>query len=298
MTSSPNNANPLVSVIINCFNGEKYLKSCIDSVINQTYKNWEIIFWDNLSTDDSKKIIHKYSDKRIKYFCTEKFSKLYQARNLAIEKASGTLIAFLDVDDFWFKDKLDKQIQKIKEENTNIVYSNFFTFYENSNKKKIFSKKILPKGQITQKLFNNYRVGILTLLIKKDLLINRKFKNEYDVIGDFDLITDISRKFEFTSIQEPLAIYRIHKDNVSLERIKKEKEELDSWITNNKSKYKSYSLDGVYEQIKFLSVKIDLISGNKVNAIKKILILKNSLRKIKFLISCFLPNKILKILIS
>ena len=128
MNSFSEKINPLVSIIINCYNGEKYLKNCIDSVINQTYKNWEIIFWDNLSTDNSKKIIEKYSDKRIKYFCTKKFSKLYHARNLAIENASGTLIAFLDVDDYWFRDKLEKQIKKINEENTDVVYSNFLTF--------------------------------------------------------------------------------------------------------------------------------------------------------------------------
>ena len=72
MNSFSEKINPLVSIIINCYNGEKYLKNCIDSVINQTYKNWEIIFWDNLSTDNSK-IIEKYSDKRIKYFCTKNF---------------------------------------------------------------------------------------------------------------------------------------------------------------------------------------------------------------------------------
>ena len=298
MNSFSEKTNPLVSIIINCYNGEKYLKNCIDSVINQTYKNWEIIFWDNLSTDNSKKIIEKYSDKRIKYFCTKKFSKLYHARNLAIENASGNLIAFLDVDDYWFRDKLEKQIKKINEENTDVVYSNFLTLYENLNRKKIFSKKILPSGQITQKLFNNYRVGILTLLIKKDLLINRKFNNEYDIIGDFDLITDISRKFKFTSIQEPLALYRVHKANISLERVKKEKKELDNWIKGNQIKYKNFSLEGVYDQVKFLSIKIDLISGNKINALKKTLSLKSSLRKIKFLISCFLPNKIIKIFIS
>ena len=60
---------PLVSIIINCFNGEKYLRNAIDSVIEQTYKNWEIIFWDNQSTDKSAEIFKSYKDKRFKYFC-------------------------------------------------------------------------------------------------------------------------------------------------------------------------------------------------------------------------------------
>ena len=60
--------NPVVSVIINCHNGEKYLSKCIKSILAQTYKNWEIVFWDNCSTDNSKKIIKNFKDTRIKYF--------------------------------------------------------------------------------------------------------------------------------------------------------------------------------------------------------------------------------------
>ena len=59
--------SPLVSVLINCYNGEKYVEAAIDSVIDQTYKNWEIIFWDNQSTDNSEKILKKYNDERINY---------------------------------------------------------------------------------------------------------------------------------------------------------------------------------------------------------------------------------------
>ena len=85
---------PLVSVIMNCYNGETYLKEAIESILSQSYKNWEIIFWDNLSTDDSKKIISKFNDKRIKYFCSKKFLNLYHARNLAVNKASGEYLCF------------------------------------------------------------------------------------------------------------------------------------------------------------------------------------------------------------
>ena len=67
---------PLVSIIINCHNGEKYLKECLDSVILQTYKNWEIIFWDNLSFDNSKNLIKEYSNNQIKYFKSENFFKI------------------------------------------------------------------------------------------------------------------------------------------------------------------------------------------------------------------------------
>ena len=85
---------PLVSVVMNCHNGEKYLKQSILSVINQKYKNWEIIFWDNKSTDKSEKIVKSFKDKRIKYFKSNKFEKLYRTRNLAIKKSKGNIYVF------------------------------------------------------------------------------------------------------------------------------------------------------------------------------------------------------------
>ena len=78
---------PLVSVIINCHNGEKFLNKSIQSVINQTYNNWEIIFWNNKSTDKSEQIVRSFKDRRIKYFKSNKFQRLYKTRNLAIKKS-------------------------------------------------------------------------------------------------------------------------------------------------------------------------------------------------------------------
>jgi glycosyltransferase involved in cell wall biosynthesis len=78
-----NNKTPLVSVIINFYNGEKFLKESIDSVINQKYKNLEIILWDNHSSDKSSHIVKNYNDSRIKYFYSDINTTLYKARNLA-----------------------------------------------------------------------------------------------------------------------------------------------------------------------------------------------------------------------
>ena len=83
---------PLVSVVINCFNGEKYLRQCIKSVINQSYKNWELVFWDNCSKDNSIKIIKSFKDKRIKFYKSKSLKNLYQARNLALNKCNGKYI--------------------------------------------------------------------------------------------------------------------------------------------------------------------------------------------------------------
>ena len=102
---------PLVSIIMNCYNGERYLHEALESIINQTYKNWELIFWDNLSTDNSKKIFQNFKDERFKYFLAKEHTVLYEARNLALKEVSGEFIAFLDTDDIWFPDKLLKQVK-------------------------------------------------------------------------------------------------------------------------------------------------------------------------------------------
>ncbi len=117
----------LVSIIINCHNGEKFLRRCLQSVINQNYKNWEIIFWNNNSTDNSKKIFHSYNDERFNYYESNNLTNLSIARNFAISKSKGKFISFLDVDDYWNENKLYKQISFFKtNDKIALLFSNFF----------------------------------------------------------------------------------------------------------------------------------------------------------------------------
>ena len=110
MSEQFNKKEPLVSIIMNCYNGETYLNASLESVLSQTYKNWELIFWDNHSTDSSAKIFKNYKDKRFVYLFANEHTTLYKARNLAIEKTKGDFISFLDVDDLWNKNKLELQM--------------------------------------------------------------------------------------------------------------------------------------------------------------------------------------------
>ena len=132
---------PLVSVIINCYNGQSYLQECLESVKFQTYQNWEIVFWDNQSNDESADIFKNYNDVRFKYFHATKHTSLYQARNLAIKKASGELIAFIDTDDLWEKEKLQLQVELFEDPKIDFVYSNLWLIKKNLDKKKNLFKK-------------------------------------------------------------------------------------------------------------------------------------------------------------
>ena len=244
--------SPLISVIINCHNGEKYLEKSVRSVIRQTYKNWEIIFWDNRSTDNSKKIIKSFNDKRIKYFKSKKYSTLYKARNIAIKKAKGKYIAFLDTDDWWYKTKLEEQIKFLKKNKKyQIVYTNFYSYFQNINKfKKCYSS--LPSGLITQKLLNNYSVGILTVLLEKKFFKKFVFNEKYNVVGDFDFFINLSRHYNIGIIDKPLTFYRIHKSNLSIKKIDLYYNELKNWLNFNEKKF-------LKEKFKLRNIKVLLV---------------------------------------
>lgn len=105
-----------VSIIVPVYNAENFLYRTVDSILAQTYENWELLLADDCSTDQSRDIMKSYTDERIHCFYCEKNSGPAGARNLALRKASGQYIAFLDADDFWLPQKLEKQISFMKKE--------------------------------------------------------------------------------------------------------------------------------------------------------------------------------------
>lgn len=241
---------------MNCHNGEQYLEQSLKSIISQTYSNWELIFWDNLSTDKSKDIVESFKDKRIKYFSSEKFLKLYEARNQAVKKAKGNYISFLDTDDYWLKDKLEKQIYfKRKNEKYKVIYSNYYILNENNNRKRIRSN-FLPSGFITKNLLENYVLGIVSILIEKEIFDNYSFNKNLEIIGDFDFFINLSKKYEFGCINEPLAVYRWHNENYSKKKIDKYAYEISCWLKQNNDKLKSEGFRTFNLKLFFYKLKI------------------------------------------
>ena len=256
----------LVSIIVNCHNGQKYLENCIKSILEQTYKNWELIFWDNASTDNSKKILKKFKDKRIKYYKSKKLLNLYEARNLAVDKSKGKYISFLDTDDLWVKDKLKKQINFLNDnKDFKIVFSNYYVLKESNKTQFIKHKFNLPSGAITQDLLNNYSLGILTVFLERNLFNNLKFKKNYNIIGDFDFFINISKKFKIASIQEPLAFYRIHESNYTSKAINLYIQEQKQWIAKNEKVLQSEGFNIGKQKTYLLKQKIKYFLRNFLN---------------------------------
>ena len=153
----------LVSIIMPCHNGEKYIAKAIESVIYQTYKEWELLIINDNSSDDSVKIINSYVslDKRIKLLKNENNTGLPSTpRNVGIKNATGRFIAFLDCDDIWLSSKLEKQIPLFEDNECAIVFS----YYEKINEEGIICSKVLksPKLVSFKDLLNGDCIGNLT----------------------------------------------------------------------------------------------------------------------------------------
>ena len=290
-----NREQPLVSIIMNCYNGQTYLQESINSVLTQTYKNWELIFWDNKSKDKSAEIFKSNKDKRLKYFYANEHTTLYKARNLAIEKSNGDFVAFLDTDDLWDQNKLELQMHYFNNIEVGVVFSNCWIFKKNI-KKKLYIKKKIPTGKIFDQLIDNYNVGILTAIIRKKFYskLTKKFDERFSIIGDSDLFIRLSKICLFEAVQKPLASYRLHDKNLSKLSKRKELEESEIWLSENKIKLNAIQIKKLQKKVdnmKFVNYKIE---GKYKDCIRMLLNPKKRLLNIKNLVLFFSPSILLK----
>lgn len=288
---------------MNCYNGEIFLKDSISSVILQTYENWELIFWDNKSKDNSAQIAKNFQDKRIKYYLAKKHTSLYEARSLAIGKAKGNLIAFLDVDDWWKKEKLETQVPFFDNPKVGLVHSNFYRVNQIINKHSINYKHKLPSGKVTSILLEDYKIGWLTVIIRKkayESLVD-KFNSTYNIIGDFDLCIRLSTKWEFLYLENILAFCRWHGKNLQITGANLHISELKNWYEENKANKNLTKLNGfgVFKNNLNRMVSINLVkNGSSKDAYKSLKHIKGLIDKVKILILIILPNKLVNFLFN
>ena len=299
VVSNVTNEKPLVSIIVNCYNGEKYLSECLNSIVNQTYDNWELIFWDNHSIDNSKKIFTRFRDKRFKYHLSTEHTYLYKARDLAIKKSAGDFIAFCDVDDFWSKEKLEYLIPLFKNEKVGVTYSNQWMFNDKNKRKRKRRNALLPKGDISSKYISEQPVTINTAIIRKLEYFNleRGFNHSYQIIGDFDFFVRISKKCLFDCVQEPLTFYRLHEENFTKKNREVETKELENWfmqIKSDESFLSKKEKSTLTELILYKKITLLILNNKILNSIQEILKFPNGLKKIKLFLLLLIPRYILK----
>jgi teichuronic acid biosynthesis glycosyltransferase TuaG len=218
---------PLVSVVIAMFNAEKYIYDTIVSVLNQTYKNIEIVVVDDCSTDKSYSIVENL----IKEYNNIKLLKLEKnsggpakPRNKGILESQGEYIAFLDADDLWKSDKLDKQINFMKLNQINFCSANLSLIDKNGNDIKKIGILSKVKNLFTNKktlcdLIVNRHIALSSVLIKKDLLNKFNEENNFIAVEDFYLWLEVLNKknTKYKYLDEKLLMYRILENSISHE---------------------------------------------------------------------------------
>ncbi len=293
----------LVSVLMNCFNGEEYLREAIDSVIAQTYENWELVFWDNRSTDKSKDIFDSYNDDRLKYHFSYEHTDLGGGRANAFKYLNGEYIAVLDVDDVWLPKKLEKQIPMFSDPEVGVVISD--TLFFNKTKERIlYNGSYPPEGRVFRSLLVDYFVSLETLVLRKSVIdkLDCAFDAEFSFISDFDIVLRVSEISKLVICKEVLAKWRVHGESDSWQSPVSFFLEKERWIKKQISKdsnfFNKYK-DEVSQLNKknFRSMSLSyIIMKNRFSAFKAI---KNNkpycLDDYKVLLLCLLPfsNRIL-----
>lgn len=261
----------LVSVIVNCFNAEKYVETAVNSILSQTYKKVEIIIWDNVSSDRTSEIILSFEEPKIRYFRAQRHTNLYKARNLAVKQCSGEFIAFLDSDDQWHPDKLEKQIALFSNPCVGLVYSNYSLSDERDAQEgaelKLAHPKKLPRGNVFENLLKSYDVGLLTIVLRSNVIKDNApvFDGRYSIIGDMAFVIDLAREYEFDVLQTSTATYRLHAKNESSTSGLLEFYELIKWH-DEKLKENTYSRSHSFLELRnkiyYLGSKLAFYNNN------------------------------------
>ena len=206
-----------VTVITPMHNSSKHIIECLESVINQTYKNIEIIVVDDFSQDNSLELVKNIKDNRIKVIKLKQNVGAGMARNKGIEAATGNYIAFLDSDDYWVLDKLERQVQFMEENNYTFIYGGY-DYLKNGRRK----KAKVPKSMNYSQLLRNHAIFTSTVMLnmehlkKEDILMPNLRRGQ-----DYGTWWSILKKgITAYAITDTIAIYRVGEKSLSSNKFK------------------------------------------------------------------------------
>ncbi|MEJ5330084.1 MAG: glycosyltransferase family 2 protein [Desulfobaccales bacterium] len=214
------NENPLVSIIIPTYNRSHTILRSVNSVLHQTYRNFEIIIVDDGSTDNTEKLIMNLNSTQIKYIKHSINKGAAAARNTGVIAAKGEYIAFQDSDDEWHPDKLRKQIDIFQNLSLDVgmIYTDMWRIH---NKKKYYfsSPHIMPEdGIIYNKALNDYLagIGLATAIIRREVFSKiGYFDNNFPRLIDYEFFVRLSKNYKFFHIRDPLVLYYYTKASIT-----------------------------------------------------------------------------------
>ena len=203
---------PLVSIVMNCLDAERYLREAIDSVYAQTRSDWEIVFVDNGSQDSSPDIAQGY-DGRLRYLRNEQTVSLGAARNQALRAARGEFVCFLDCDDRWLADKLGHQVAFLRAHpRVEFLHGNFHYIDARGLRTATGYRTEQASGQAFGRLLRHFVLNLQTVMVRKSALdrLDELFDPVLSLAEDYDLFMRLLHDAELGYMHEPLAEYRVH----------------------------------------------------------------------------------------
>lgn len=212
-----------VTVIMNCYNSSEHLREAIDSVMAQTFTDFEIVFWDNCSTDDSPAIAKSY-DGRLRYFRGETTVPLGAGRNLAIAQARGALIAFLDCDDLWDPRKLESQVA-LFDANPRLGLATTDTSIWDGKRelRKFFASAKPGRGMVFEELITRQWISMSSAMVSKAALdgldsTGHWFDESLNVSEEADVFYRIAHDWELDYVDAPYTVWRVHGSNTTIRK--------------------------------------------------------------------------------
>ena len=202
----------MISVLMNCYNGERYLRETIESLESQTFKDFEVVFIDNQSSDKSKQLIEA-SSLNVRYFKTEKKISLGEARKFGLERCTRRYVCFLDTDDIYTVEALNILHNAISQSDYGFVYGNQLLIDGNSKHiGRIRNKYAGQSGAFFGKLLYHWDIPLVATIVDRDKILSSQitFQSHYEGSEEFDFFLRIAACFDAKAIDEYVVQYRIH----------------------------------------------------------------------------------------
>ena len=213
-------SDALVSVIMPAYNSSEYISESINSVLHQTYQNWELIIIDDHSTDNTVDIVKEYCsrDPRVKLVVSEANNGVAAARNIGLQVAKGKYIAFLDSDDLWLPDKLKIQLSFMEKNHVAFSFSSYERFDSENKEKRAIVKA--PEIITANDVLTNTVIGCLTVMVNKELVGNFRMPLLNHMEDNATWYTILSRGFTAYGLPTILARYRLHGKSLTQNKMK------------------------------------------------------------------------------
>ncbi|MEE0815526.1 MAG: glycosyltransferase [Desulfovibrio fairfieldensis] len=219
---------PAVSVIMNCLNSARDLRAALGSLMAQTFGDFEVIFWDNGSTDDSPAIAQSYGPK-LRYFRGKTTVPLGAARNLALMRARGRYLAFLDCDDLWRPRKLETQVALFEADpRVGLVCPDTEIFDGKRVLKRLFAEARPARGMVFGELMERQWISMSSAVIRREALAGLAadpgawdggwFDESLNVCEEADVFYRIAHDWELDFVDEPLTLWRVHGANTTFRK--------------------------------------------------------------------------------